>query len=144
MWEAIALQKLLPFFSTKNISGFGYKVVKHLSSWPLNELAKLRMLWTTGPWLKNHLFYLLSSSNPAKTRAPHAGANARLQQLLENSKSKRGCNYVKKNFRITSPTGMGSPFDSKQLLWISSSVMTEILESVKVFARRCRHQGYDT
>ena len=36
-------------FSTKNISGFGYKVVKHLRSWPLNELVKLTMLWTTGP-----------------------------------------------------------------------------------------------
>ena len=54
---------------------------------------------------------------------------------------------------------MGSPFDSEQLLWVSSrylhSVITEILENVKVFAlcqrgnrrhRRCRHrwrQGYD-
>ena len=36
-------------FSTKNISVFGYKVVKHLTSWPLNELVKLTMLWTTGP-----------------------------------------------------------------------------------------------
>ena len=40
-----------PTSSTKNISMFGYKVVKHLTSWPLNELVKLRMLWTTGPWL---------------------------------------------------------------------------------------------
>ena len=36
-------------FSTKNISVFGHKVVKHLTSWPLNELVKLTMLWTTGP-----------------------------------------------------------------------------------------------
>ena len=36
-------------FSTKNISVFDCKVVKHLTSWPLNELAKLTMLWTTGP-----------------------------------------------------------------------------------------------
>ena len=28
--EAFALQKLLSFFSTKNSSVFGYKVVKHL------------------------------------------------------------------------------------------------------------------
>ena len=35
-------------FPTKNISVFGYKVVKHLTSWPLNELVKLTMLWTTG------------------------------------------------------------------------------------------------
>ena len=32
----------------------------------------------------------------------------------ENSKLKMGPNFVKKNWRITSPTGMGSPFDSKQ------------------------------
>ena len=37
-------------FSTKNISIFSSKVVKHLTSWPLNELVKLTMLWTTGPW----------------------------------------------------------------------------------------------
>ena len=36
-------------FLTKNFSVFGYKVVKHLTSWPLNELVKLTMLWTTGP-----------------------------------------------------------------------------------------------
>ena len=36
-------------FSKKNFSVFGYKVVKRLTSWPLNELVKLTMLWTTGP-----------------------------------------------------------------------------------------------
>ena len=36
-------------FSTKNFSVFGYKLVKHLTSWPLNELVKLTMIWTTGP-----------------------------------------------------------------------------------------------
>ena len=36
-------------FSTKNISVFGNKVKKHLTSWPLNELIKLTMLWKTGP-----------------------------------------------------------------------------------------------
>ena len=35
---------------------------------------------------------------------------------VENSKSKKGHNLVKKNWRITSPTGMGSPFDSEQLI----------------------------
>ena len=38
------------FFSTKNISVFGYKVVKHLMSWPLHKFVKLTMLWATGPW----------------------------------------------------------------------------------------------
>ena len=35
--------------------------------------------------------------------------------LHENSKSKKGHNFIKKNSRITSPTGMGSPFDSEQI-----------------------------
>ena len=39
--------------------------------------------------------------------APHAGANARLQLLLENSKSKKGHNYAKMILRVTSPIGMG-------------------------------------
>ena len=38
------LQKLISIFSTKNISVFDYKVVKHLMSLPLNELVKLTML----------------------------------------------------------------------------------------------------
>ena len=36
--------------------------------------------------------------------------------LHENSKSKKGHYFVKKNWRIIYPTGMGSPFDSEQLL----------------------------
>ena len=35
--------------------------------------------------------------------------------LPENSKSKKGHNFVKKNGRITSSTGMGFPFGSEQL-----------------------------
>ena len=49
MWSFCSAKASL-IFSTKNISVFGYKVVKHLTSWPLNELVKLMMLWTTGPW----------------------------------------------------------------------------------------------
>ena len=49
-------------FSTKNISVFGYKVLRRLTRWPLNELVKLTMLWTTGPrfqiWLEVKLFQL--------------------------------------------------------------------------------------
>ena len=37
-------------FKKKKFSVFGYKVIKHLASWPLNKLIKLMMLWTTGPW----------------------------------------------------------------------------------------------
>ena len=47
MWEAFEVQKLLSFFQQKKISVFGNKVLKHLTSWPLNELVKLTMLWTT-------------------------------------------------------------------------------------------------
>ena len=36
-------------FFNKNISVYGYKVVKYLTSWPLNEFVKQKMLWTTGP-----------------------------------------------------------------------------------------------
>ena len=36
--------KAFLIFSTKNTSVFGYKVVKHLTSRPLNELVKLTML----------------------------------------------------------------------------------------------------
>ena len=49
MWEAFAVQKLLSFFSTKNISVFAYEVVKHLMSWPLNELVKLTCFEQPGP-----------------------------------------------------------------------------------------------
>ena len=52
-----------------------------------------------------------------RTRAPHAGANARLQLLLENCKSKRGHTYVKKfenyiPYWYGNPTGIGFPFGS--------------------------------
>ena len=57
------------------------------------------------------------------TRAPHAGANNPLQLHLENSKSKKGHNWVKKNLRIISPTGTGSPFNSKQLVWVLSKYL---------------------
>ena len=43
MWEASLI------FSTKSISVFCYKVLKQFRSWPLNNLFKLMMLWTTGP-----------------------------------------------------------------------------------------------
>ena len=36
--------KSFSHFFNKDISVFGYKVVKHLTSWPLNELIKLTIL----------------------------------------------------------------------------------------------------
>ena len=52
LWEAA---KASHIFSTKNISVFGYKIVKHLTSWPLNELVKLTKLWTN--WALSSLFF---------------------------------------------------------------------------------------
>ena len=43
MSEAFAASLI---FSAKNISIVSYNVVKLLTSWPLNELVKLTMLWT--------------------------------------------------------------------------------------------------
>ena len=54
--------KAFLIFSTKNISVFGYKVVKHLMSWPLNELVKQTMLWTTGPRKSQKLFVFAEMS----------------------------------------------------------------------------------
>ena len=56
--------------------------------------------------------FLFRSKNNSTT----CGANARLQLLLENSKSKKGHNYVKNVLRVTYSTCMGSPFDRKQLV----------------------------
>ena len=50
-------------------------------------------------------------------------ANALLQLLLENSKSKKGHNYVKKTLRVACPTDVGSPFDGKQLIGVSSKYL---------------------
>ena len=47
--EAFAMQMLLSFFQLNNFNVFGYKVIKYLMSWPLNELVELTMLWTTRP-----------------------------------------------------------------------------------------------
>ena len=55
--RSFCIAKASLIFSTKNISVFGYKVIKHLTSWPLNELVKLTMLWTTGPWTADKLKY---------------------------------------------------------------------------------------
>ena len=42
--------------------------------------------------------------------------------LHENSRSQKEHNFVKK-WKITSPTGMGSLFDSEQILWVSSKYL---------------------
>ena len=49
--------------------------------------------------------------------------NRDIRLHLENSESKRGHNFVKKNWRIISSTGMGSPFDSEQLFLVSNKYL---------------------
>ena len=51
-----------------------------------------------------------------KNKSTACGANAQLQLVLENSKSNKGHNHVKRTLRVICPTGMGSPFDGKQLV----------------------------
>ena len=43
-----------------------------------------------------------------------------IQKILSR---KKGHNFVKKNCRITSPTGMESAFDSEQLFWVLSKYL---------------------
>ena len=51
MWVAFAVQKLLTFFSAKNIRILYIESAKTVNEMTLNELIKLMMLWTTGPRL---------------------------------------------------------------------------------------------
>ena len=50
MWGAFALQKLLTFFSAKNISTLDFRRTRRLNESLTNDFVKLTMLWTTGPW----------------------------------------------------------------------------------------------
>ena len=49
MWVAFATQKLLTFFSAKNIRILCIEAAKTINEMTLNELVKLTTLWTTGP-----------------------------------------------------------------------------------------------
>ena len=52
MWVAFAVQKLLTFFSAKNIRILYTEFAKTVNEMTLNELVKLTTLWTTGPWTR--------------------------------------------------------------------------------------------
>ena len=71
MWE---LQKLLTFFFSKNTCKLDTVLTRTVNVLTTNELVKLTMLWTTGPWL-------LWNSN---TRA--SGAYVALQTTLLHMK----------------------------------------------------------
>ena len=55
MWVAFAVQKLLTFFSAKNIRILYIDSAKTVNEMTLNELVKLTTLWTTGPWIAGPL-----------------------------------------------------------------------------------------
>ena len=64
MWVAFAVQKLLTFFSAKNIRILYIESPKTVNEMTLHELVKLTTLWTTGPWLSE---YIELHSNFSKT-----------------------------------------------------------------------------
>ena len=102
------------------------------------ELSRFHCIYT-GSTLHRHVNVVLTMKptsiddrltkcfrSKPKTRAPHAGANARLQFLLEiyrifnkNSKSKKGHNCAKNILRVTSPIGMSSPFHNEELVLVN-------------------------
>ena len=49
MWVAFAVQKLLTFFSAKNIRILYIESAKTVNEMTLNELVKLTTLWTKVP-----------------------------------------------------------------------------------------------
>ena len=59
MWVAFALQKLLTFFSAKNIRILYSESARTVNKMTLNEPVKLTTLWTTGPCLFGFDKYIL-------------------------------------------------------------------------------------
>ena len=56
MWVAFAVQKLLTFFSAKNIRLLYIESAKTVNEMTLNELVKQTMLWTSGPRMLDFCF----------------------------------------------------------------------------------------
>ena len=65
--------------------------------------------------------FLLIVNNYSEFQVNIFSNNRDIRLHLENSK--KGHNFVKKNWRITSPTDMGFPFDSEQLFRVSSKYL---------------------
>ena len=55
MWVAFAVQKLLTFFSAKNIRILYIEMAKTVNEMTLYELVKLTTLWTTGPSIFSYM-----------------------------------------------------------------------------------------
>ena len=74
MWVAFAVQKLLTFFSAKNIRILYIESTKIVNEMTLNELVKLTTLWTTGPWIRKYDAIHTSRPNTIKcNNALHSG-----------------------------------------------------------------------
>ena len=59
MWVAFVVQKLLTFFQQKNIRIMYIESAKTVNEMTLNDVVKLMMLWTTGPWSLNMAYMLI-------------------------------------------------------------------------------------
>ena len=52
-WKNVSSAKATPIFSAKTIRILCIESAKTVNKMTLNELVKLTMLWTTGPWNMN-------------------------------------------------------------------------------------------
>ena len=63
-WVAFAVQKLLTFFSKKYQNIVCIESDKTVNEMTLNELVKLTMLWTTGPWILHLIKFWVDGVSP--------------------------------------------------------------------------------
>ena len=91
----------------KNISAFGYKVIKHLTSWPLNELVKLTMLWTTGPSSSvDYIHHFIVKTKMSKVKKKNIVQH--LDQIQPKFASYKGADYPDRKSPV-----LGSLLDSQ-------------------------------
>ena len=103
--------KSFSHFFNKNFSVFGYKVVKHLTSWPLNELT---MLWTSGPRLL--LRSRLIGSTEFTIWSPSLGAESRKKSYAKHFGYKLATGLHLKNIRFWAiPRGL--PTGNSWFIW---------------------------
>ena len=94
MWVAFAVQKLLTFFQQKNIRILYIESAKTVNEMTLNELVKLRTLWTTGPrppQYHSETKYRWTDTRPSNTVSywPQPSANGRKNMQVTKKKKKK-------------------------------------------------------
>ena len=129
MWVAFAVQKLLTFFQQKNIRILCIESTKTANEMTLNELVKLTMLWTTGPWyfsfffLSTKAYYVIGTLYISVPYDVIGTSNEYLQYMFS-----RRC---KKNIYLDTPLPRVMSFGDKKLL---STVFTFKLRTLgKIF-----------